>query len=119
MRKTERLAILERDGYTCRYCGVALPRYSEDSRHNRWTRRMSATRAHVDHVWPKAHGGTDASWNLVAACASCNLRKGATLTQRTRAYERRLFDADAARFAAQIDAAEWASYEQWVDTQAP
>ena len=51
-----RLAILERDNHTCRYCG------------------SSAT--HVDHIIPKCQKGTDADDNLVAACASCNLKKG-------------------------------------------
>lgn len=32
---------------------------------------------HVDHYFPIIKGGTDHWWNLVRACASCNLRKGA------------------------------------------
>lgn len=31
--------------------------------------------AHVDHFFPIAKGGTDHWWNLVRACASCNLKK--------------------------------------------
>lgn len=32
---------------------------------------------HVDHIVPKAYGGSDDYPNLRAACATCNLRKGA------------------------------------------
>lgn len=32
---------------------------------------------HVDHMQPLSRGGTDHWWNLVRACASCNLSKGA------------------------------------------
>ena len=34
---------------------------------------------HVDHIRPRAHGGTNAPENLQAAHASCNLAKGASL----------------------------------------
>lgn len=50
-----RLAVLERDGHLCNYCG------------------RDATTA--DHVIPKAAGGTDDMSNLVAACLTCNGRK--------------------------------------------
>lgn len=32
---------------------------------------------HDDHVTPLSRGGTDHWWNIVRACASCNLRKAA------------------------------------------
>jgi 5-methylcytosine-specific restriction endonuclease McrA len=47
-----RLRILRRDAYRCHYCGQAANT--------------------VDHVIPKAKGGTDDPSNLVAACARCN-----------------------------------------------
>lgn len=47
-----RLMILERDNYTCAYCG------------------REATE--VDHILAKANGGTDEPSNLVAACKPCN-----------------------------------------------
>lgn len=50
-----RLAVLQRDGRTCAYCG-----------------RKATT---VDHVTPRDHGGTDAPDNLVAACQKCNGQK--------------------------------------------
>ncbi|MFD1505268.1 HNH endonuclease [Georgenia yuyongxinii] len=47
-----RLRILQRDGYTCAYCG-----------------READT---VDHIVAKANGGTDDESNLIAACRTCN-----------------------------------------------
>lgn len=50
--------ILRRDGYKCVYCGrsdIALT---------------------VDHIIPKARGGTDSWENMVCACTSCNNKKG-------------------------------------------
>lgn len=49
--------ILRRDGFRCQYCG----------------HRESLT---VDHVLPKSRGGPDTWKNLVAACTSCNNKKG-------------------------------------------
>jgi HNH endonuclease len=54
----ERVAILRRDGYRCRYCG---------RKRGPW---------HVDHVQPVILGGTNDPDNLVAACRACNLKKG-------------------------------------------
>jgi 5-methylcytosine-specific restriction endonuclease McrA len=49
-------AVLERDGWACRYCG--------------------AKTTEVDHVDPRARGGATTPANLVAACRSCNKVKG-------------------------------------------
>lgn len=49
-------AVKIRDNYTCAYCG------------------RSATT--VDHVVPRARGGQSSWLNLVAACETCNFRKG-------------------------------------------
>jgi biotin operon repressor len=56
-----RMEILERDDFTCRYCGDAAPQME------------------VDHVHPVSAGGTDDPQNLVAACRACNRSKGAKL----------------------------------------
>ncbi|MCX7879805.1 MAG: HNH endonuclease [Ignavibacteria bacterium] len=50
--------ILRRDGNRCQYCGT------------------HSTNLTVDHVIPKSRGGTDSWDNLVAACISCNNKKG-------------------------------------------
>lgn len=54
-------ALFARDGYLCLYCGHAFSRYQ-------------LTR---DHVLPRAQGGQDVWENVVSACLSCNIRKGA------------------------------------------
>ncbi len=45
----------------CYYCG----------------RVCSGANRHIDHVIPLSLGGTNDPWNLVVACAECNLRKNA------------------------------------------
>ncbi len=50
--------ILARDEYTCQYCGIS---------------KKSLT---IDHIHPKGKGGSDTWENLVAACQSCNQKKG-------------------------------------------
>lgn len=54
-----RRGVLARDRETCQYCGA------------------QPGRAHltIDHVLPRAQGGTTSWENLVAACAACNHRK--------------------------------------------
>jgi hypothetical protein len=54
--KKQRLLVLKRDGYVCAYCGAEANQ--------------------VDHVIPRARGGTHDMDNLVACCASCNNAKG-------------------------------------------
>jgi 5-methylcytosine-specific restriction endonuclease McrA len=51
-----RVAVLQRDGNCCVYCG-----------------REATT---VDHIQPVSRGGTDDEANLVAACGMCNVSKG-------------------------------------------
>lgn len=63
-----RLAILERDGWACAYCEAPLDKAN----------------AHVDHVMPFARGGSDDPTNLVAACARCNMSKGAKTVEEWR-----------------------------------
>jgi hypothetical protein len=54
--KKIRLQVLNRDGWTCTYCGAS------DANE-------------VDHVWPKSRGGEDTLDNLVCACRRCNILK--------------------------------------------
>lgn len=69
MRQELRRAVLERDDYTCQYCGLA-PEYLNYSELG----RMRAT-LHVDHMVPVSRGGLDDLRNLVTACESCNCSK--------------------------------------------
>jgi 5-methylcytosine-specific restriction endonuclease McrA len=58
MVRLSKREILRRDNYTCQYCG------------------QHSLQLTIDHVLPRRLGG-DHSWeNLVAACPSCNHRKG-------------------------------------------
>ena len=57
---TLRFRVLQRDGFTCQYCGRKAPDVA----------------LQVDHVIPVASGGTAAMDNLRTACADCNTGKG-------------------------------------------
>jgi 5-methylcytosine-specific restriction endonuclease McrA len=54
-----RLLILARDQWICRWCGAPADT--------------------VDHLEPKALGGSDSPANRVAACGPCNYRRGGEL----------------------------------------
>ena len=51
-----RRAVFARDGHRCQYCGTAAE--------------------NLDHVLPRSRGGRNTWKNTVAACESCNHRKG-------------------------------------------
>jgi 5-methylcytosine-specific restriction endonuclease McrA len=51
-------SIFRRDGHRCQYCGKTTGNLT------------------VDHVLPRASGGTESWENLVCACTECNSRKG-------------------------------------------
>ncbi len=51
-----RAGVLARDGYQCAYCGGAA--------------------STIDHIHPRSRGGGNTWLNTVAACRSCNQRKG-------------------------------------------
>lgn len=59
MNTSLRWAVLERDSFTCVYCG----------------RRPPDVVLHVDHKHPRSKGGEDTFENLVTACQDCNLGK--------------------------------------------
>lgn len=58
-----RYQVLHRDGFVCRYCGQRPP----------------AVQLHVDHIVPRAKGGSDDPENLITACADCNRGKRVAL----------------------------------------
>lgn len=72
--KRVRLQVLERDGYKCRYCGVelsaALGPEQEDG-----TCKVLGVWPELDHVIPRAKGGSSKADNLVASCGPCNRSK--------------------------------------------
>ena len=76
-----RLAVLERDGWRCTRCGCVLT--------------PGTGSATVDHIIPRANGGTHALDNLRAMCNHCNSRRGA---RQARGYKRRAPAANVSRF---------------------
>lgn len=60
--KRVRFEVLKRDNHTCRYCGATAP-------------DVELT---VDHVVPRALGGSNDPANLVTACKPCNDGKAST-----------------------------------------
>lgn len=69
--KRMRFEVLRRDSHTCQYCGESAPNVV----------------LHVDHVKPKALGGTDGPDNLVTACKDCNAGKASTILESEHAQE--------------------------------
>jgi 5-methylcytosine-specific restriction endonuclease McrA len=63
--RAERLKILQRDHFCCRYCGLDGKASFEN-----------ALILSVDFVIPRAHKGKKAPSNLVACCRACNMIKG-------------------------------------------
>lgn len=65
--------------------GVRSEAYSRLAIMSRWRWRCvycDAPAEHLDHVHPLSRGGEDVESNILPACASCNLSKGAmTLAQ--------------------------------------
>ena len=59
--KKTRFEVFKRDGFKCQYCGRSAP----------------DVLLHIDHIKPLAHGGDNSIFNLITACADCNLGKGA------------------------------------------
>jgi len=62
LSKRVRFEVLRRDGFRCKYCGLAPPDCV----------------LVVDHVVPVARGGTNERTNLAAACHDCNAGKHAS-----------------------------------------
>lgn len=60
--KGTRYQVLHRDNFACRYCGRPAP----------------TVELEVDHVTPRALGGSNDPSNLVTACVDCNSGKSAT-----------------------------------------
>lgn len=59
--KKDRVRVLQRDGFACRFCG----------------RRSPEVKLHVDHIKARANQGSDALDNLASLCEDCNVGKSA------------------------------------------
>jgi len=62
-----RFKILQRDGFSCRYCGRNGERDS--------------VILHIDHLFPVSQGGSNDINNLVTSCRDCNLGKSDNLIE--------------------------------------
>ena len=67
-----RRQVFKRDGYTCAYCGTS-----------------DETILTIDHIIPRAQGGSDKPDNLVTACWSCNRRTWARTPEQANMVLRR------------------------------
>lgn len=65
-----RAAVIARDGRVCQWCGVGLQAPPSDPH-----APLPADTFTLDHVIPRANGGTDQVNNIVAACFRCNQRR--------------------------------------------
>lgn len=63
-----RWQVLERDNFTCQYCGQKAP----------------DAHLEVDHIVPRSEGGEDVEENLITACFACNRGKSALSIQAKR-----------------------------------
>lgn len=64
-----RRAVLQRDGYTCVYCGLQPGQMQ-------CGKILSKNSFTVDHILPVSRGGKNTWTNTVCACPLCNQRKG-------------------------------------------
>lgn len=68
--KSTRFAVLKRDRFRCKYCGISAEEADEPLQ--------------IDHVKPVSKGGTNDIINLVASCFACNNgKRDELLTQNT------------------------------------
>ncbi len=67
-----RAEILERDAFVCYWCQCALV---DSISANRRALAQGARLAVIDRKLPRARGGSDREFNLVASCAECKLRR--------------------------------------------
>lgn len=85
-----RAAVLQRDGYRCRYCGIPVVHVDiRELAHKRYSDAVpwepyDVTKQHAgfacfwlqfDHVMPHSHGGRSSPDNVVVSCALCNFGK--------------------------------------------
>lgn len=109
----ERRALKQRDGWTCRFCGMPVigKRVREAMRHEypealRWARPNAERHAaflcmwlQYDHLLPHSRGGDNSLENIVITCAPCNFGRGdhtleevGLIDPRTRPIQRSAWD---------------------------
>jgi 5-methylcytosine-specific restriction endonuclease McrA len=74
LTRKDKIKVWQRDRYRCKYCGRKVTDYNlSDS-------ALPDDAATIDHVTPRASGGTNALSNLVTACHECNHELGNKFT---------------------------------------
>ncbi len=103
--KNVQKAVIQRDGYHCRYCGIPVVRkevreklkklYPEEVR---WGRANHSQHAALqcmwltyDHVLPHSHGGSNDSENVIVSCQPCNCAKMQFLLEEVCLHDPRQF----------------------------
>jgi len=71
IRKARRYAIYARDGWRCIWCRCRVGIGAK-------ARTKHLALAHLDHIKPRALGGSNATENLVTSCKRCNDKRGTT-----------------------------------------
>lgn len=82
--------VVKAEGYCCHWCGAPIICVRTIPKHRRISEQNGVLRyitdaddefeisiATIDHLRPLAHGGDSGRDNLVAACHSCNRKRGA------------------------------------------
>jgi 5-methylcytosine-specific restriction endonuclease McrA len=64
-----RRGVMQRDNYTCIYCGIQAGKA-------RGKRLLNRTDFTLDHIIPQSRGGRNSWGNTACACPDCNGRKG-------------------------------------------
>lgn len=93
--KEKQNAIIRRDGYHCRFCGIpvirpeirkAIVRFYPDT--VSWGRKeheqhaaFQCMRLQYDHLVPHSRGGSNSSSNIIITCAACNFGKDSFLLE--------------------------------------
>lgn len=101
--KFSRVNIYARDKYRCQYCG----------------KKSTMSELTYDHVVPRAQGGKTTWTNIVAACMSCNARKGnrtpaqANMRLRSKPYQPRWVPAVMIRVSSSSMPDAWRDYLYW------
>lgn len=72
IRTGKRHAIYARDGHRCVWCGRGV----KVGKPVRCAKYISPSAATLDHLIPRAHGGSNGARNLVTSCLGCNSRRG-------------------------------------------
>ena len=104
--------LLEKWGRQCAYCGASGV-------------GSGSVPLNIDHIQPKARGGSDRVSNLTLACVSCNQRKGTSAVEEFLAgdpgrLKKVLTQAKAPlRDAAAVNATRWALWRALKDTELP